>query len=131
MLRRVISRPPIRLVTLKPPTEPKPITESAKTPPKVGPYQMIEVTSGRLRDWSKDSAMRDRIHLGRDVFASVEEWQQKVTISFRAWSEREGETWGPTKRGVNISLEEWRVLVNNFDIISLKMVSSEIQILFL
>ena len=127
MLRRVILRRPVRLVTLKPPTDEKFVkVEAGNTTPKLGPYQMVEISTGRIRDWSGDKEMRNRIHLGRDIFASVEEWQEKVTISFRAWSEREGDAWGPTKRGVNISLEEWRVLEKNFDTISAKMVSFDL-----
>lgn len=45
----------------------------------------------------------------------VREWQGKTLIDIRAWYRKEGEDeWGPTKKGISISLDSYSDLQEAF-----------------
>ena len=59
---------------------------------------------------------RCNIELGNDRFFQASEWKDEVHIDVREWEIKDGKQ-VPTKKGISLPLQRWKMLANNMDFV--------------
>lgn len=54
------------------------------------------------------------MQIGKDIRIQASEYKGKWYVGIRKWYQ-EGEEWKPGRQGINLKLEEWNELKDNFD----------------
>ncbi|XP_063411141.1 uncharacterized protein LOC134694076 [Mytilus trossulus] len=68
-------------------------------------------------------ATRCNIELGNDRYVQATEWKDQLRIDIREWETKNGKRM-PTKKGISLPLNRWKMLVDSFDYLDQALVEN-------
>ncbi|MFP4363924.1 MAG: transcriptional coactivator p15/PC4 family protein [Spirochaetia bacterium] len=55
------------------------------------------------------------VQIGKDIRVQAEEFKGKWYVSIRKWYEDDEGEWRPTRKGINMKVEEWNEFLQKLD----------------